>query len=273
MLLCCCLKCGQMKPEILSQFDRCEIVVLHKNLMLSQRQIARMKHVHPSTVSRVLHGRTDDKKLIKPQKRGRKRLLHPAALRGLKRIIRGENNLTSAEIASRFSFHFNIDISPRSIRRYRRFYFHPVFEVLQKRLSLDHHLQRLDFCMTHDTNTFHCILFSDEKLFVLEHTSGTVWIEEGQRPPILPLSASHTTIMVWAGVWYHGRTELAIVEGNINHRKYIDILSSHLLPSMPTSSNFLFIARQCTSTFAYSRRTLPLHTWSEAAVPVACILT
>lgn len=46
--------------------------------------------------------------------------------------------------------------------------------------------------------------------------------------------------MVWGGIWYNGKTELAIVEGSINYKKYIDVLANYLLPSMPTSNQFVF---------------------------------
>ena len=47
--------------------------------------------------------------------------------------------------------------------------------------------------------------------------------------------------MVWGGVWYHGRTELGIIRGNIDHKKYINILHKYLLPSMSSSNRFLFM--------------------------------
>ena len=47
--------------------------------------------------------------------------------------------------------------------------------------------------------------------------------------------------MVWGGIWYYGRTELCIVRGNIDHKKYINILQQYLLPSMPSSPGFLFM--------------------------------
>jgi transposase len=46
--------------------------------------------------------------------------------------------------------------------------------------------------------------------------------------------------MVWGGIWYQGRTELHIVKGTIDTNKYIHILKQFLLPSMPSSSAFLF---------------------------------
>ena len=98
----------------------------------------------------------------------------------------------------------------------------------------------MDYCVTHEKSNFHCVVFSDEKSFCLDHTSNIVWIEDGEPIPTRQISSTHTRIMVWAGVWYNGKTELAIVEGSINHKKYIEVLGEYLLPSMPTSNQFLF---------------------------------
>ena len=40
------------------------------------------------------------------------------------------------------------------------------------------------------------------------------------------------SVMVWGCVSIHGVGELAIVAGNINHVKYIDVFESNLLPSV-----------------------------------------
>ena len=85
------------------------------------------------------------------------------------------------------------------------------------------------------------MVFSDEKMFRLDHGTGVVWIEDGEPIPTHEVSSIHTTVNVWGGVWYNGRTELAIIDGNLNANKYIEILKEYLLPSMPSSSNFLFM--------------------------------
>lgn len=148
--------------------------------------------------------------------------------------------MTSNELQSHLSQHDSIDISSRSVRRYRRSHFHPAREIIIPQLTLQHHLERMDYCLTHVASTFHTCCFSDEKQFVLDHTSSTVWLEKGEARPVREISSLRTSVMVWGGIWYHGRTELAIVEGNINAKKYIEVLRDYLLPSIPTASTFLF---------------------------------
>jgi len=44
---------------------------------------------------------------------------------------------------------------------------------------------------------------------------------------------SNISVMVWGCMSVHGLGELVVVEGNMDHRKYIDILETGLLPSIP----------------------------------------
>jgi hypothetical protein len=99
----------------------------------------------------------------------------------------------------------------------------------------------MDFCLHYNSNILKFIVWSDEKRFVLEHTSQRVWIEEGDDIPMREVKSTHTSVMVWAGVWYNGRTELCICDETINHQVYIRILRDYLLPVMPTHPRFLFM--------------------------------
>jgi transposase len=68
-----------------------------------------------------------------------------------------------------------------------------------------------------------------------------MWVEDDNDTPIRHITSSHTKVMVWGCIWYHGRSELCIVDGTVNSNKYMEILRDYLLPSMPSSSNFLFM--------------------------------
>ncbi len=76
-------------------------------------------------------------------------------------------------------------------------------------------------------------MFSDEKPFSLNKTSNRMWIEDGTTPPSRPLTKYKYTVMVWGAVWYQGRTPLCIGTGNINSKRYCEILGEYLLPSYP----------------------------------------
>ena len=82
-----------------------------------------------------------------------------------------------------------------------------------------------------------CIVFSDEARFNLSFDDGRVrcWrtIGEAYDSQVIALrSRSTTSVMVWGCISVHGTGELAVLEGNINHRDYIEVLDQNLLSSV-----------------------------------------
>src|SRR6185312_16842671 len=225
----------------LSERDRLKIITYRYDFQYSQREIAKKIKCSQRAVAYILKQHIHHHDSPQFHLRGRKKKLSATQQNHLKNIIRENNNLTAAEIQRHFFHHDNIQISLASIKRYRRIWFHPAKEILVPRLNLGHYLARVDYCMSHSNDNFHRVVFSDEKLFKLSHTSSTVWIEHNEPIPVRELSSTHTQVMIWGGIWYYGRTELCIVRGNINHKKYMDILKQYLLPSMPSSPGFLFM--------------------------------
>ena len=142
-------------------------------------------------------------------------------------------NITSTELQRHLFHHDSINISPRSLRRHRRKSFHPVQEILLARLTLDHHLYRVSYSMTHRTDNFHRVVFSDEKSLLFRSYLKYCMDRKGEPIPTGEICSTRTKVMVWGGIWYWGRTVLCIVKGSIDHNKYINILqqfSFHLCP-------------------------------------------
>ena len=225
----------------LSERERLKIITYRYDFHLTQRQIAKKVKCSQQTVCQVLKKHKQHHDSSQFHLSGRHKKLSSTQINHLKNIIRENKNLTSEEIQRHFFHHDNIQISSRSIRRYRRESFHPAKEILIPRINLGHYLSRVDYCLSHSNDNFHRVVFSDEKPFKLSHTSSTVWIEDNEPIPVREISSTHTQVMVWGGIWYYGRTELCIVRGNIDHKKYINILKQYLLPSMPSSPGFLFM--------------------------------
>jgi transposase len=230
-----------MRKPNLTERERVKIITYRYDFHYSQRKIAQILKCSHSSVNDVLKKHKHHIDSPQYHLRGRKKKLSPSQQNHLKNIIRENNNLTAAEIQRHFFHHDNIQLSLATIKRYRRLYFHPAKDILIPRLKFEHYISRLDYCMTHTNNNFHTIVFSDEKYFCLDHTSSTVWIEDDEPIPTREISSTHTKVMVWGGIWYNGRTELGIVRGNMDHKKYINTLKQYLLPSMPSSNHFLFM--------------------------------
>ena len=225
----------------LTERDRVRIVVFRFEDHLPLHQIARKCRCSLSTVSRICKQHKHHVNTEKLRHHGRSKALSPSLIRHVRNIIRHNRNMTSTELQRHLRRHDNVIVSARTIRNYRRSIFHPAHELIIPRLTLQHHLDRIDYCMTHSNNNFHCVVFSDEKVFRLDHTSRMVWIEDDEPIPVREVQSTSSRVMVWGAVWYNGRSELCIVDGTVNHRKSIDILSEYLLPSMPTSTHFLFL--------------------------------
>ncbi len=233
--------CVSMRRNNFTERERAKIIVLRYDYHLSERKIAHKLKCSPSSVHYVLSQHRRHKDSSQYHLSGRKKKLSLKQENHLKNVIRENNNLTSEEIQRHLFHHDNIEISSRTVRRYRRSSFHPAKEILIPHINLQHYLSRVDYCLSHSKDNFHRVVFSDEKLFKLDHTSSKIWIEDNEPIPVREISSTHTQVMVWGGIWYYGRTELAIVRGNIDHKKYINILQQHLLPSMPSPSTFLFM--------------------------------
>jgi transposase len=239
---CCnCVCMCSMRRKNFTERERSKIIALRYDCHFSQRHIARKLKCSQSSVNYVLNQHRHHIDSPQYYRSGRKKKLSSSQQNHLKNIIRDNNNLTAAEIQRHFFHHDNINVSLSTIQRYRRLFFHRAREILIPHLTQQHYLDRMDYCLTHINNNFHTVVFSDEKSFCLSHTSSTVWIEKDEPLPLRPISSTHTKVMVWGGIWYHGRTELGIIRGNIDHKKYMRILHKYLLPSMPSSNQFLFM--------------------------------
>jgi transposase len=91
----------------------------------------------------------------------------------------------------------------------------------------------MDFCSANINTNWKLVMFSDEKMFALDHTRNRVWIEQGAPIPRRTVRQKSYSCMVWGAVWYHGRSTLSITNGSINSQRYCSILAEHLLPQYP----------------------------------------
>ena len=102
-------------------------------------------------------------------------------------------------------------------------------------------------------------MFSDESRFNLSFDDGRVrcWRtnDEAYNPEALHFrSRSTTSVMVWACISIHGVGEIAVVEGKVDHRKYIEVLDDNLLDSVEN----MFGDRE--HPFIFQQDNAPVHT-------------
>lgn len=229
-----------MGKHHLSEVERGKIVNLRQQSHLSHQEIAKKVKCDQSTVTRTLARYHYRHTFKEASGRGRKPSLTGKQINHLKNIIHKNKNITSTELATHLHHHDSVNISPRTIQRHRKRIFHRAEEIIIPKVTLDHMIKRMSYTIEHKNDNFRKVVFTDECYFQIDHTGNIVWLLPGESPPLRPVSSIKTKVMVWGGIWYQGRTELHIVKGTIDTNKYIHILKQFLLPSMPSSSAFLF---------------------------------
>jgi transposase len=230
-----------MPPQI-SDKDRWKIVAFFTDLHLSQHQIARNVGCCQEAVRQTLQRYHDTGGVTNRTGQGRPTLMNSSSLHRLDRIIRSSPSATSISLATAMTAQTGQRISPRTIRRARTHSlgFHPVHEIITHALTQGNIHKRLSFATAHLNSNYHHILFSDEKLFVLQNTGQVVWIKKGEAIPTREVDQMKASVMTWGCVWYGGKSTLHTTNKNINAQEYTSILSKHLLPCMPEGSRFRF---------------------------------
>jgi transposase len=233
----------QLMPPQLSAANRHKIVILHKDLHLSLHQIARRVGCSYHTVQHTLQRYAATGEVTDRPRSGRPSVMNFSSLKRLNRLIRSRPSATATSLATALTAHTGQRISPRTIQRARTHSlgFHPVHQIIVQSLTQGAKTKRLNYATTHLNSDFHNILFSDEKQFVLQNTGEVVWIKEGEANPTREVNQMKASVMVWGCVWFWGKSELYTTRSTINAQHYTNILASHLLPSMPTSSRFQFM--------------------------------
>ena len=107
-------------------------------------------------------------------------------------------------------------------------------------LSARHKATRLAWVREHVRWTRHQwshVLFSDEVRVCLRHIDGRrrVWRRLGEKhsePCVQPVVAFEGgSVMTWAGISTGGKTDLVIINGNLNGQRYVDeVLRPHVIP-------------------------------------------
>ena len=156
--------------------------------------------------------------------------------------------LNSRRLREQFRAGTNINVSDQTIRnrlqarnlRARR-------PVVRQPLTRPHRIARQQWAMVHRRWTraeWRMVMFSDESRYSVDHHDGRtrVWRRPGERytPPCI---ASHDrwgggSVMVWAGIWSTGRTDLIVVNGNMNWQWYLnDIIVPVVVPNLQRIGN------------------------------------
>ncbi|KAF0736259.1 hypothetical protein Ae201684P_006988 [Aphanomyces euteiches] len=102
-------------------------------------------------------------------------------------------------------------------------------------LKKQHKVARLRFAKQYinKPNFWHCLVFSDEKMFNLDGPDGCqyYWHDLRREPETYSKRVvGGGSVMVWAAICSQGKSKLAILQGKQDSSKYCETLSNYLLP-------------------------------------------
>ncbi|CAF2995233.1 unnamed protein product, partial [Rotaria sp. Silwood2] len=217
----------------LSVGDRWRIVSLKFDQGLNVHEIARIVNCSVRTVYYILSLYQDTNDIIERSGRGRHNMLNDYEMHTLRQMLYRYSNETSTSIANRFFQRTDLYVSPPTIRRYRlSFGFRPVHARIQPLINATHAQQRLHFCLSHATDRWYNVIFSDEKAFEIDVTGLVYYIPHNRPRPVHFQSQVQYRAAVFGAVWYQGRSNLVFIRNRTNTTTYVqyleDALNSHL---------------------------------------------
>ena len=173
----------------------------------------------------------------------------------LLKVVKTNRRKGLTEITSEYNKSTPYKLSKRTVQR--RLHFHGYFRRVVKKtttIALRNRIKRRAFARSHihwkTEEDWSRIIFSDETQVVIgQDKRFYVWRtnEEKWRPRCLGIykekSVPLLSVMFWGCLTFEGVGTLGPVEGNINSRKYIEVLDEHLLPviaKLPPDRAYIF---------------------------------
>ncbi|CAF2716037.1 unnamed protein product [Rotaria sp. Silwood2] len=126
-----------------------------------------------------------------------------------------------------------LHVTSRTTRNYRSsLSFHPVHARTQPLINATYTRQRLNFYLSHATDRWQNIIFSDEKASEVDVSGIVYWIPYGCPRPTHFQSQVQYRVVIFGAVWYDDRSNFVFIHGRINIRTYVQhlqaTLNSHL---------------------------------------------
>ncbi len=106
-------------------------------------------------------------------------------------------------------------------------------------LTARHRAARLAWAQRHlhwTRNNWNKVIFSDESRFTVSHADGRMRVYRRKNERFAQCCIRERdrfgggSVMVWGGILGNAKTDLVIVQGNLNAQRYINLLNTNLLP-------------------------------------------
>ena len=163
---------------------------------------------------------------------GRPTILTDGVLQTIDQTMR-ENDETTAADLQRFFHQQGVEISLTTIQRGRRHLGWTFHGSAYCQLIRDVNKQkRLEWARLYLCDNFENVIWSDETIVQLETHKRFCCRKRGERPRPKPRPKHPVKVHVWAGIGWHGPTQVCIFDGIMNADLYIQILHQALLPTL-----------------------------------------
>lgn len=219
----------------------------------SLRKIGEIVKRPYSTIKKIIDKYNKTKKIANDPRCGRPQALSDAEKRYIVREIKKNPKLPATEITRTINNNFNKSICPNTVRKVlheggyssrvprKKPYISKVNKAKRLKYAEEHRNKSNDF--------WNRVVFTDESKFNIYGNDGRcrVWRkpnEEFKEKNLCPtFKHGGGSVLVWGCMSAAGVGNLQIIDGIMDHKKYIDILKTHLQPSvqkMGIAENFIF---------------------------------
>jgi hypothetical protein len=157
---------------------------------------------------------------------GRPVVLSPAAKKRIDSALAADPWVTPAELVR----DLHLEVSERTVRRYRNENYCPVKGVGRPVLSAANQILRRKWAEKHVHEDHDDWVFTDEKSFFLYKVQRQAWVKRGAKLPFRTQPAHAPRVQVLGGISRKGRTKLVIFKGWLNGAKHRENLDA-IMPS------------------------------------------
>ena len=220
----------------------------------SQRYVAERLAIGRTRVQRIYQRFQETGSLERRAGSGRKKATSQRDDRFIVSKVLRDRHTTAVKVKNLLQEVRNVDVSEWTVRRRLREANLKTYKPAKgPKLLPRHKVARLQFARAHRNWTlgqWSSVLFSDESRFCLHGSDGRnrVWRRPGERYAQCNfahrISFQGGSLMVWAGISFHARTELVFIDGGsmTAHRYVAEVLEEHVVPYAPfVGNNFVLM--------------------------------
>ena len=226
----------------LSDRERGVIIRLRQRGTKSGRIALRM-NICRRTVSRVWKRFQETGSGKRKTRSGRRNTTTSRGDRVLRRLALEHRFSSIGRINALWNENIGVETCPRTAkRRPNKIKMYSRIARRKPLIGVENCLKRVRWCtrigLWNADDNWSRLVFSDESKFNLDFDDGRVRVWRDNSDAMLPRNLvglrrrSNVSVMVWVCVTVHGVGELVVVNGNINHQVYINVLDEILLQSI-----------------------------------------